>query len=480
MPVSLNPSSLLSGEGLDVASLVNQILYQKSGQLSDWGSEQSLLRVQAGLLTTMNSDLTSLAEAVTALSDPMGALTAQAAVSSNPAVLTATADMSVVAGTHSLVVNTLATAGVVYTDSVAGGANAAILPSGVNTAGLQLQIGGPSGRTLDIQITAGSNDTLATLASSINQQSAEGGWGVQAAVVSDANGARLSIRTQATGIPGAVAVTQNTTSLAFSPPVGGANASLTIDGIPYLSTSNTVTGAIVGVTLNLSSAAPGSPVLLTVGPDTARIAGAVNAFVDAYNRVMTGINSQFKVNAATNSEGPLGSDGTLRTLQSILLRDVTQWIPGNSGLVNLASLGINMNDDGTLTASSTPSGQSMSQVLAANTAAFQNFFQNAAGTGFATAFHADLMKLTDSTQGLLTLDLAQNKTQQQNLADTISNFQDQLAAQQKALTSQFSLVNASLQAYPVLLQQVTETLATMDMGYSRASGSSHPVKTSGL
>ena len=72
MGISLNPFSLLSGEGLDVTSLVNQILTQKSGQLSQWGSEQSLLRVQAGLLGSINSDLTRLADAVTALSDPIG------------------------------------------------------------------------------------------------------------------------------------------------------------------------------------------------------------------------------------------------------------------------------------------------------------------------------------------------------------------------------------------------------------------------
>jgi flagellar hook-associated protein 2 len=480
MGISLNPSSLLSGDGLDVASLVNQILYQKSGQLSDWGSEQSLLRVQAGLLTTINSDLTSLAEAVTALSDPLGALTAQAATSSNPAVLTASADISVLAGTHSLIVNNLASAGVVYTDSVSGGAKVSILPSGATSASLKLQIGGTSGTTADIQITAGDNDTLATLTTSINQQSAASNWGVKAAVVSDANGSRLSVRSEPTGTPGAVAITGNTSSLTFNAPVGGTNAALTIDGIPYASTANTITGAIAGVTLNISSAAPSSPVVLTVGADTAKIAGAVNRFVDAYNRVMAGINSQFKIDAATNTEGPLGSDGTLRTLQSILLQDVTYWIPGNSGLVNLASLGINMNDDGTLTVGNTASGQSMSQVLASNTQAFQNFFQNAAGTGFASVFHTDLIKLTDTTQGLLNLDLAQNKTQQQNLADTISNFQDQLATQQKALTSQFSLVNASLQAYPLLLQQVTQTLATMDIGYSGNSSSSHPIKTSGL
>ena len=469
MAISLNPYSLLNGEGLDVTSLVNQILNQKSGQLTEWGSEQSLLRVQAGLLSTINSDLSSLSDAVTALSDPLGVFTRQSVTSSNPAVLTATADSSAVAGNHSIVVNNLASAGLVYTEVVAGGANVSILPAGATTGDLSLQISGPTGTTADIQITAGSNDTLTTLAASINEQSATNHWGIQAAVVNDATGSRLSLTSQATGTPGTLAITNNTTSLDFNAPAGGTNASLTIDGIPYVSTSNTITGAITGMTLKLAGGAPGSAVQLTVGADTAGITAAINTFVDAYNRVIAEINSQFRVDASSNSEGPLGGDSAMRTLQSILLKDVTYSIADNSGLVNLASLGINMNNDGTLTVGATPSGQTMSQVLASNPQAFQNFFQNETATGFANAFHTDLINLTDATEGLINVDLAQNKTQQENLADAISNFQDQLAAQQKALTNQFSLVNAALQSYPLLLQQVTQTLATLDAGFNNSN-----------
>jgi flagellar hook-associated protein 2 len=470
MGISLNPFSLLSGEGLDVTSLVNQILTQKSGQLSQWGSEQSLLRVQAGLLGTINSDLTRLADAVTALSDPIGALTAQAATSSNPALLTATADSSVAAGTHSIIINDLASAGLVYTDSVAGGANVSILPANATTGQLTVQIGGSSGTTAAIQVTAETNDTLTTLAASINQQSAANNWGIRAAVVNDLTGSRLSITSQTTGAPGALAISGNTTTLTFNPPSGGTNASLTIDGIPYLSTSNTISGATAGVTLNLSGAAPNSPVQLTVGPDTTQISASIHEFVNAYNQVISDINSQFKVDPNTNSEGPLGGDSALRSLQGILLKSVTLSVPDNSGLVNLASLGINMNNDGTLTVGTTPAGQSMSQVLAGNPQAFQNFFQNATSTGFANAFHADLRNLTDSIDGLINVDLAQNKAQQNNLADSIARFQDQLATQQKALTNQFALVNASLQTYPMLLRQITQTLSTLDSS-KNSSGS---------
>ncbi len=461
MAISLNPSALLSGQGFDVNSLVNQILNQKAGQLNQWQNEVTDLQVQQGLLTGLNADLNSLATAVTALSDPLGAMTSQAATSSNNSILTATAQTNAAAGTHNIVVSTLATAGTVYTNAVSGGANVSILPSDATTGDLTLQIGGASGATADIQITAGTNDTLATLAGSINQQSTKNNWGITASVVTDATGSRLAISSTATGTPGALSITNNTTSLVFSTPTGGTNASLTIDGIPYSSATNTISGAISGVTLSLANASPGTPVQLTVGPDVAQMTAAINNFVSAYNQVVTDIKNQFTVNPLTNAEGPLGSDSTLRTLQSILMKDVTYSTSSNSGLVNLAALGINMNDDGTLTVGTNAAGQSLSQVISSDPAAFQAFFQNATSTGFANQFHTDLTNLTDPTDGLLNVDLAQNKTEQRNLSDSISNFQDQLAAQQTQLTKQFSQVNASLQAYPLLLQQVNQTLDSL-------------------
>lgn len=480
MGISLNPSSLLSGQGIDVSTIVSEILNQQSGQLTEWQNEQATLQTQASLLSGINGDLTNLANAVSALSDPLGAITSQAATSSDTSILTATASSSAVAGNHTIVVSNLATNGTVYANAVSGGANVSILPGGATSGDLKIQIGGSTGTTADVQITSGSNDTLTTLAASINQQSTQNNWGITAAVVTDASGARLTLSSQATGTPGALAISNNTTSLTFNTPTGGTNSSFSIDSIPFSTTSNAVTGAIPGVTLNLASAAPNSTVELTVGPDSSQVTGAVNNFVNAYNTVINDINQQFTVNASSNSEGPLGSDSALRTLQSILMNDVTSSVSGNGGLVNLASLGINMNDDGTLTVGNTPSGQSMSQVLASNPQAFQNFFQNSSSSGFANKFHTDLTNLTDPTEGLLNVDLAQNQTQQQNLTDSINNFEDQLNTEQTNLTQEFSSVNASLQSYPLLLQEVTETLASMDTSSSSSSGSSTPILTSGL
>ena len=50
--------------------------------------------------------------------------------------------------------------------------------------------------------------------------------------------------------------------------------------------------------------------------------------------------------------GVLETDNNLRDIQNQLLSAVTYSIGGNSGLVNLASIGVNMNTDGTLSVDS--------------------------------------------------------------------------------------------------------------------------------
>jgi flagellar hook-associated protein 2 len=593
MGVSLNPSTILSGQGINVSSLVQQIISSQNGELTVWENQSSTLATQNGVLEGIENDLTNLQTAVAALADPAGALASQAATSSNTAVLTATAQSNAVAGTHQIEVSSLATAGTLYTNPVAsptssflptgatggdlqlqvGGssgttydipitpgsndtldtlatyinsessannwgvtasvvnngsgyllalqsqntgstgalaivsntvtgtlstadlsnANTSILPSGQTTGDIQLQIGGSSGTTEDIPITQGSNDTLTTLANYINTQSTQNGWGVTASVVTDSGGAHLTIQSQSSGPAGDLAFTNNTTSLTVAPnsatnlsfaaPAGGTNASLTIDGVPFSSASNTVTGAIQGITLNLLSQAPNTPVQLTIGADTDQITSAVNNFVSAYNTVISDINAQYQVDpTGATPAPPLESDPSLRSLQSSILADAAYAITGNNGLVNLAALGINMNNDGSLTVGSNASGESFAEVVGSDPSAVQNFFQNASNAGFANNFNTDLSNLTDPTTGPLNVDVTQNTAQEQELSTNISNFQSQLSTEQTALTQEYDSVNASLQAYPLLLQEVTETLGTLGSGTSTTGAliSSEPTLTSGL
>jgi flagellar hook-associated protein 2 len=459
MSISFNPSGLLSGSGIDVATVVSQIITQDSAPIQLWEQQQSDLQTQAGALNSINNDLTSLATAVNALTDPLGALTAQDATSSDPSILTATAQNSAASGNHTVVVNNLATTSSYYTNSVPTG-------SDLSAGSFTLTVGTNAPVTFNI---SGGNVTLSTLAQSINDQQI----GVTASVINDANGSRLSIVSNSTGAPGDLSVTNDTSGLGFTKAVTGTNASLTIDGIPISSTTNTVTGAIPGVTINLAAADPNTEVQLSVGPDTTQATQAINDFVAAYNTVIGDINQQFTVDPSTNTEGPLGADSSLRSLQSSLLTDATYSITGNSGLVNLASLGIDMNDDGTLTVDSS----TLSSALTNNPAEFQNFFQNSSLTGFANNFSADLTNLTDPVQGILNLDLVENATEQQNLTNDINDFQDRLNAQQEQLIDQYSAVNASLEEYPLLLQEITAQLGGSATAASNTSSTAGATAT---
>ena len=469
MGISFNAASLLNGNGINVTSVVDSLLSAGSAPLTAWQNQQTDLSIQAGLLNGYNNNLTNLQAAVLSLADVTGPLASQSATSSDTSILTASAQTTALAGTHQIVVGNLASTGTLFTDPLTNG-DTSFLTSPATTGDIQLQVGGSGGTTHDIAITQGSNDTINTLAAYINKQN----WGVTASVVTDASGARLALYSQSSGTPGALAITNNTTALTFNPPVGGTNASLTIDGVPYSSATNTITGAIGGVTLNLASASPGTIVQLTVGPDTAAATTAINNFVSAYNAVIGDLNTQFTVDPTTNSEGPLGGDTALRSLQTSLLNDATYSITGNSGLVNLASLGIDMNDDGTLTVNTvaTDTHPSLANVLATNPSAVQSFFQNSSSTGFANNFNNDLFNLTDATNGILNVDIAGNKTQQQNLTAQITDLQDRLAMERQSLTLQFNLVNATLEAYPSLLYEVTAEIGALNGNYSTTSPSS--------
>src|SRR6185437_14112988 len=241
--------------------------------------------------------------------------------SSNSAVATATADATANAGTHSLVVSNLASTSSQYSNTLADGNTA------FGTGSFQVQVGAGTATPITVDST---NDTLSTLAASINSQN----LGVSASVITDASGSRLSLVSGTSGAPGQITISNNTTGLTFSQAVAGVNANFTLDGVALSSTSNTATGVLPGVTLNLQATT------------------AIQNFVSAYNTVIQSLNTQFTYNPNTQSTGPLGSDSVVMQLQQSLLGDAAFSVSGNSGITNLAAIGISMNEDGTLSVDS--------------------------------------------------------------------------------------------------------------------------------
>jgi len=428
------------GTGIDVQQFVTNALANQQAAITKLQNQQSTLNDQTSALLNIQTDLNNLQKAEQALRDPFGEFNSQLATSSASSVLSATADGTAVSSVHTISVSSLATTSSYYTDALANSTTA------FGNGSFTLQVGAGPAVTVTVDST---NNTLDGIAAAINAQN----LGVNANVVTDASGARLAIVSTTTGAPGDLTISANSTGLAFNKAVTGTNASLTVDGLPITSTSNSVSGVIAGVTLNLVSPSPTTPVTLSVGADSSKATDAINQFVSAYNTAIKDINTQFAVLPDGSGGGPLESDGSLREVQASLLAAISSSVGGNNGIVNLESIGVSLGDDGTLTVDQSK----LSSALQSNFTSVQSFLQDP-NTGF--AFHLDnvLTNLTDPTAGALGLDQVGVEQNQRDITSQISDLQAALATQRTNLTALYSQVNATLQELPLLEQQISQQL----------------------
>src|SRR5581483_149072 len=360
---SLGLSSSSSNSGIDVTAVVDQILYAKRAPEPLWQAQQASLNLQAVALKTINGELSDLQIKVNALKDSFGVVGSKTVTSSQPGILTGTAQNNAISGNHTIVVSRLASTSTYYSDAVAS--DAAFAPGTIS-----LQVG--SGQATLITIDA-TNNTVASLASHINGLN----LGVKASAMNDVSGSRLVLISNTTGgagdltLSGQLTLASNGSAVNFSK-ISGQDAAFTVDGVPVNSSTNSVNTIIPGVTLNLVGASPGTQVEVGVGPDMARVTSAVNDFVSSYNTLIAAINVQFTAPSEGNSAPPLEANTSLRLLQTNLLSNMTYSMSGNNGITSLASIGITMNNDGTMTLDSTQ----LDHVLQNNFSDFQAFFQS--------------------------------------------------------------------------------------------------------
>jgi flagellar hook-associated protein 2 len=304
------------------------------------------------------------------------------------------------------------------------------------------------------------------LASYINTQN----LGVTASVVNDASGSRLALVSNSSGSANNVTVSNLTggipagssSAISFTQ-ITGEDASLTVDGIPIDSASNTVTGAVDGLTLNLQSQSP-TQVNISVAQATSAVSTAVNSFVSAYNTVVGDINAQYTVNPSSHDEGPLATDSNLSMLQTDLLGSPS-YSAGSGSISTLADLGITMNNDGTLTVDST----TLNNAIQNNFSGVQNFLQGSSLNGFAATLNNQLDSFTNSTSGAFTLDLQSISTENTYLGTQITNFQTYLQTQQTLLTTEYTQADINMQELPEQMQEIDTELGLNNTNSSTTS-----------
>lgn len=452
--VGLSFGSATSGTGFDVASTVTSILAIESGIESPWKAQLASLQAQDTVLSSLGTNLSGLSTAVSALTNFDGVLAAKQGSSSNTNVLSlSAASPTAIAGSHTLVVTSLAATSSYYSNRLT---NAADTLSG----SLTLQIG--SGPSQAITVDPSSN-TLATLASKINS----GAYGVTASVVQDTQGSRLSFVSNASGAAGQITVNSSltdsttSTSMTFTAGQTGADAQLTVDGLSTTSASNTVTQAIPGVTFQLLSASPGTPVQVQITNDNGAIGTAVQTMVTAYNAAVDAIHTQEGKDASGKPE-PLFGDPTLALLQNELASSMMggAGTGSHTGISSITQLGLTVGVDGKLTLDTS----ALNTALNASFADVTGFFQNAGSFGL--SFSSTLNSLGSlSTNGAITLALQQNSAQETGLNANVTSEDARVALDRTRLTAELTMANQILQSIPDQLNEVDKTYSAIT-GYN--------------
>jgi len=435
-------SALGGSNGIDVTEAVNSILYADRAPERGWQTQQATLASQTSAINQIENETSALSDSINSLADLEGPLSSVTATSSNTSLLTATAVSGTAASNNTITINSLATSAAWYSDEEASSSTA--LPTGTIT------ITSASGTQTNISTGSGtSGDTLSDLATYINSQS----LGVTANVITDANGARLALTSTTTGSASDFTVSSSN-SVGFTRSGDpAANASLTIDGVQISSASNTVTGSLSGVTLNLLGASPGTTINLSLGPDTSSITSAVSSFVSAYNTLITDVNTQTGYNSSTQTAGILQSDSAITGLQSALLAS-TNYGSGSGVYQTLDSLGVTTNDDGTLSLNTS----TLDSAIQANSSAVATFFQGSALNGFANSLSTSLNNYTDPTQGAFTVDLQSISSENSELTDETNTLELYLSSQQTILTAQYNAADIAIQQLPEQIKQIQALL----------------------
>jgi flagellar hook-associated protein 2 len=517
---------------------VTAAIYADRAPERAWQADQTTLSSQTTAITSIQTATEALATDMQNLNTLNGPLAARTVTSSNSNDLSATAATGTVAGTHTVVVNSLANTESWYSDlassptatlpassltlTTTAGASATFslgtgtagdtlndLATAINGAKLGVNatvvsdstgsrlaiISNASGTAAGFSITSsnytgtswtspdiptdstlgansitltigGTPTTIATTAGETYAQLADSingmNLGVTATAGSDANGTNLTIASS----DGVTPFSINEPAFGFTEAVAASNASVTVDGVPIQSASNTVTGAISGVTLNLLGAAPGSPISLTVASDASQVSTAINQFVTDYNTAIGLVNSQFSFSSSTGAQGVLASDPTIVSLQSTLeqaLNYVATPATGTTTVSTLSDLGITMGNDGTLSVDSA----TLNNALANNSLDVQNFFEGTALNGFANSAYNALNAFTSPANGAFEVDLNSIAATNTSLTSQINDFETgYIANQQTLLTADFSEAETALQGLSQKMAQINALLGLTSTGNS--------------
>jgi flagellar hook-associated protein 2 len=338
------------GSGLDIASLVTQLMNaERAGPEARLNREQSTAQAQISALGSLRSALSLLGGSLQALQSAT-VFEPRRTSSSASTVVTATATAAAATGSYQVEVTSLASS------QRLGSGPYASATTAIGTGTLNFSVGSESFNVL----IDGSNNSVAGIRDAIN--AAIGNDSVSASVINTTEGTRLVLASNSSGAANAITVTRTggdggLDALVYNPGVltnlevksPAADAQVVIDGFNFSSATNTLSGAVSGVTFELLSKAPGEAKTVSIARDTDTARKSLEAFISAYNSTLGSLSAATRYDPQTKTASSLTGDPLPRSVGAELRRIIGTAGSGSDGVRTLADLGIKTSVSGTLT-----------------------------------------------------------------------------------------------------------------------------------
>lgn len=334
-------SSAGIGSGLDVHGLVAQLVAAERAPTDQrFAKIENTTKAQISAFGALRSGLSGLESALKKFDGSGADLGRKVAVGAD-AGFTASAGTTASLGSYRISVESLATAHKLHSTAAASDTQ-------IGHGTLTIDFGGDA--PIDVTIAEGEG-TLADIRDAINARAA--GQGVSATIVSGDAGDVLVLSSAKPGTEGALTVTTSggdgglgvlaTSGGTMTTATVAADAKVIIDGITRTSSSNTLTDAITGITLNLTEARPGEAFPLDITNDVSPLKAGLLTLISSYNTALSALRTQSAAGGEGKVAGALSGDAAPRS--------ITQSLRGmvSANYSELAALGITTAVDGSLT-----------------------------------------------------------------------------------------------------------------------------------
>lgn len=437
-------SSLGIGSGMDINGIVSQLI-EAEGQPAfnsiDRKEEQANSKVSAlGRLKSALSDFRTATGKLNeggAFSQHKTNLTEE----DTDAAMIATAGLGAAAGVYTMEVQQLAEAhkltskgysgydavvGTGTLDFTVGENNFSVILDGTNNSLEGVR---------DAINTASDNDSVN--ASIINVDDGLGGTVSKLVLTSEETGTANNINVAATGSSGLSDLTYSGGGGGMTQQNEAQDAIILVDGQQATRSTNSITDVIQGVTLDLKTAELGKEFNLDVSLDEENIKEVTDAFVSAYNGLMTIAKDLGRFDPEGES-GALIGNSTLRSVQSQIRQAVGDSVSGvTSGFNSLAMVGITIDRSGVMSLNNSE----FSEALSENRNAVSDVFSSENGVASRLDTRLDQYLQSGGTFDLQTTSL--NK-QLSRYSEDRDNVQSRLDDMERVLMKQFIAMDVAV------------------------------------